>query len=185
MGLSQLARSLGTMFVLAATLSACAGGAAPTAQIIYVTPAPTATPTAVPTPTPTPTMAANTMTADDQKIFSMIIDGATAVTDKLSETSNAATTAEMLDVFKALRDLASLEQTRIGIYTPSACMMAAASAYNAAMATTEAMATDFLARVAAGASGTALSGVSGATEALKALGSALLVGQASPCKHRP
>ena len=179
MRLSQLARSLGTMFVLAATLSACAGGAAPTAQIIYVTPAPTATPTAVPTPTPTPTMAANTMTADDQKIASMIKDGVTAVTDKLSGISNAATTAEMLDVFKALRDLASLEQTRIGIYTPSGCMMAAASAYNAAMATTEAMATDFLAWVAAGASGTA---PSGANEAGKALGSALLAVQASPCK---
>lgn len=55
MGLSRLARAFGPMFVLAATLSACAAGPAPTPQIIYVTPAPTPAPTQTPAPTPKPT----------------------------------------------------------------------------------------------------------------------------------
>jgi hypothetical protein len=172
--------TLASAALLSAAFAACsasaANGRASPAPSIAVTAEPVPSPTPEPTPTPRPSF-----TDDDKNIESMIKHGFNTVTQYLGDIDDAPTTSDMLDVFRGMRDFASLEQTRIEIYESSVCTEKAAGLYLEAMIATEAMATKFLNWVEDGMVDDSPAGPL-ATDAGRKLASALSSLDASSCK---
>jgi hypothetical protein len=102
-------------------------GPSPTPLIIYVTPSPTPSPS--PTPMPTPTPSGPTMTADDDKIDTLIRDGAASFLALAGRMTDPRAGETIADVFRATRDFADNQQVLAQIYRPSNCTQAALDLY--------------------------------------------------------
>ena len=172
----HLRRQASVILAMTVVLAACTGATAtgtppaPTPQIIYVTPNPTATP--LPTIAPEPTF-----TPDDVKIAGIIKDGAAKIMALADEMSNGG--PGDLSLITKLKSLASTQVTLTNVYTASACTADAWASYGQGMTKIESGVTTLISWVAAGAAGAAPMSVIVAGARLVGISVALL--NASTC----